>query len=66
MNVPDEVHSINSKVSALTHKVDQIRVDVEKLVTRHEFMPVKLIVYGLCGCILTSVLAALLSRVLIT
>lgn len=69
MDVQEEVHIINSKLSVLSAEVRSrlagIEANVEKLVTRHEFNPVKLIVYGLCACILTGVVAALLSRILV-
>lgn len=65
MDIREEVHIINSRLSVLAAEMRTIKVNVEKLVTRHEFNPVKLIVYGLCACILTGVVAALLSRILI-
>lgn len=69
MNVEDEVHLINNKLSVLSGEVrsrlTSIEASIERLVTRHEFNPVKLIVYGICACILTGVVAALLSRILI-
>jgi hypothetical protein len=64
MNVPEEVHVIRGQIQRLNDSVEQIKVDVGKLVTRHEFTPVKAIVYGLCACILTGVVAAMLARVI--
>ena len=39
--------------------------NVNKLVTRHEFDPIKMLVYGMCACILTGFLGAVLSRVFV-
>lgn len=68
MNIQDEVHAINLKLGLLSGEVQSrltnIESNVTKLVTRHEFNPVRLIVYGLCACILTGVVAALLSRII--
>lgn len=65
MIVEDEVHQIKIVQSQQTSRLEEIARNVEKLVTRHEFDPVKLIVYGLCACILTGFLAAVLSRVFV-
>ena len=44
-------------------------LEIEKtlvtLVTKIEFTPIKIIVYGLCGSILTGVIGALLTKILI-
>jgi hypothetical protein len=38
--------------------------DVETLITRHEFNPVKTITFGLAGGVLVSALAAVMAKVL--
>jgi len=65
MNLQQEVHEMNDKITVASLELKQLKEEVQKLVTRHEFLPVKLIAYGFAACIFTSVLAALLSKVFI-
>ena len=48
--------------------IKQKLVDIEKtlgtLVTKIEFTPVKILVYGLCGSVLTGVIGAIMTKVL--
>lgn len=60
----DEIHLIRERVSVLSQQMIDIKAGIEKLVTRPEFDPVKLLVYGLCGCVLTGFIAAVMPRLL--
>lgn len=64
MNLESEVHDLNLRLSVLTSRMEQVRENVEKLVTRHEFTPVKMIVYGLAGGALTTLLAGILNLIM--
>lgn len=57
---------LRDQVVVLTEKVDQLERIIEKLVTKHEFEPVRMIVYGLATAVLTSVMMAILAKVIIT
>lgn len=61
----DEVRKINENVIRLQEQVAVLQNTVKDLVTRVEFTPVKVITFGLAGTILTSVLGALLAKVII-
>lgn len=63
-DVGTEVHEVKTDVGVLSERVSNLAADVEKLVTRHEFGPVKLLVYSLVGSILTGVIAAMLALVI--
>jgi hypothetical protein len=52
-------------IATIKAEVHAMKTLVATLVTRVEFTPVKLIVYGLVGSILAGVVGALLSLVLI-
>ena len=67
-----DLREISGKVSHLEAQVESLKTTaaglkegIDKLVSKAEFAPVKLIVYGLCASVLTGVIGALLSRVLI-
>lgn len=45
-------------------KVGTLQSKVDKMVTRAEFAPIKLIIYGLVGIVLTSVGGALVTLIL--
>ncbi len=53
-----------SEITGLKKDVQTIKEDVEKLITRPEFEPVKLITFGLAGGVLIAALGAVLARVL--
>lgn len=67
----DEIHLIEKqvrlegKVVALERDLVDLKSKFLEYVTKHEFTPVKLVVFGLVGTILTSALALILTRVLI-
>ncbi len=54
----------SSDLAVLASKHEALNLLVSTLVTRPEFMPIKLIVYGLVGSILAGVVGALLSTIL--
>ena len=60
-----EFHDLKASVTVASSNVIELRKSVETLVTRFEFAPIKLLVYGLVGTVLTSVLAALLAKVML-
>ena len=74
MDIEDRIHGAerradkaDSRIEALETLIEQhmksIDANVAKLVTQYEFAPVKLLVYGMCACILTGFLGAVLSKV---
>ncbi|EIW6162711.1 hypothetical protein ACFLMW_003734 [Salmonella enterica] len=60
-----ELRKLSDNVIRLQEKVTALESSVKELVTRAEFTPVKLIVYGLAGTVLSSVLMALIAMVVI-
>ena len=65
MDPLEEIHQIRERVSVLNQQMIDVKAGIEKLVTRPEFDPIKLLVYGLCGCVLTGFIAAIMSKVVI-
>ena len=63
-NNEDEVRELRERVLLLEEKDKQKNLVINDLVTRVEFTPVKMIAYGLAGAIMSSVLMAILSKVL--
>ncbi|EAO3412100.1 hypothetical protein GNM83_19005 [Salmonella enterica] len=61
----NELRRLSDNVIRLQEKVTALEATVKELVTRAEFTPVKLVVYGLAGTVLSSVLMALIATVLI-
>lgn len=61
----DEIQKLTENVIRLQEKVSNLEGVVRDLVTRAEFTPVKLVVYGLAGTVLSSVLMALIATVVI-
>ncbi len=59
-----DVRKVQVDAAVLTEKVEAIRLSIEKLVTRLEFAPIKLIVYGLVASVLAGVIAGLLATIL--
>ena len=68
-------HEIETKILKLENQILQdaigmrkdissIKEDVETLITRHEFEPVKLIAFGLAGGVLIAALGAVFAKVL--
>lgn len=60
----NELTSLRSEVRELTLRMIDVRDDLDKLVTRPEFEPVKMIAFGLAGGVLISALTAVLAKVL--
>ncbi|EFO7976598.1 hypothetical protein HO291_003454 [Salmonella enterica] len=61
----NELNKLNESVIRLQEKVSNLEVIIRDLVTKAEFTPVKLVVYGLAGTVLSSVLMALIATVVI-
>lgn len=60
-----DIQELSTNVALLQEQVKNLQATVKELVTRVEFTPVKLIAFGLAGTILSSVLMAILARVII-
>jgi|GEM_PF-2813849 hypothetical protein len=60
----DEIRELSDNVIRLQEQISTLQGMVKIYVTRAEFTPVKMIVYGLAGTVMTSVLLAILSRVI--
>lgn len=55
---------IERDIKYLAKSMEELRQDLRtNFVTRHEFEPVRMIVYGMVALILTSVMAALLALI---
>ena len=52
-------------VKATNLKIDKLTKEFESYVSQREFTPIKLIVYGMAGIIMTSVLVAILTKVIV-
>ncbi|EIP9220989.1 hypothetical protein LT875_002435 [Salmonella enterica] len=61
----DQITKLTENVIRLQEKVSTLENVVRDLVTKAEFTPVKLVVYGLAGTVLSSVLMALIATVVI-
>lgn len=59
-----EVGQIGNDVVGLKVEVKNMADNIEKLVSKAEFFPVKVIVYGLAAGSMGAVLTAIISRVL--
>jgi hypothetical protein len=55
---------IKQDTASMKKDIQSIQKAIEKLVERNEFMPVKLIAFGLAGGVLMTVLGIVLSKVL--
>jgi hypothetical protein len=55
---------IKEDTTAMKKDIQVIQIAITKLVERNEFMPVKLIAFGLAGGVLMTVLGIVLSKVL--
>lgn len=62
--VDDDVADLKLKVNTLENKVDTQTSIMRQLVSQTEFLPVKLITYGIAGGCMTAVLGALLFKVI--
>ncbi len=61
---PVEEGRLVEKVETMTKKLEELEGEIQSLVTRVEFTPVKLIAYGMVGMILSTVVAQLLTLVI--
>ena len=64
MNGDDTSHS--ERLARIETKMENVLDKLDDLVSRAEFLPVKLITYGLAGGILTAFLSAVIFRVVAT
>lgn len=60
-----DVVRLDEKITNLTKETKELKEEFIKYVSRHEFIPVKLIVFGMAGTILTSALVLILSKVFV-
>jgi len=61
----DELHQFMSRIDERTLSLQREMVDIkEMIVSQDEFYPVKRIVYGLVGLILTTCMGALLALII--
>ena len=60
-----KAHERLQRLDVFEEQMRSLSRNVEKLVTRHEFDPVKLLVYGIAGSALCGIVGALLSTVLL-
>jgi hemoglobin-like flavoprotein len=54
-----------TSIAALAERIEHMQETIDKLVTRHEFDPVKMLVYGLVGSVLAGAVGALLSKIFV-
>ena len=59
----DEVHAVSIRLGVMQAEQDHIKEKLDSLVSRLEFTPVKLLVYGMTSITLASVVAALIALV---
>lgn len=64
-DMEDELRELDKNVIRLQEQVKSLQATVEELVTKAEFTPVKLIAYGLATAVMSSVIMALLAKVII-
>ena len=63
-NQSEEIRELSNDIIRLQEQVSTLQSTVKLLVTQLEFAPVKLIAYGLAGAVLSSVLLAILAKVI--
>jgi hypothetical protein len=61
----DELRKLGENVIRLQEQVGTLQSTVKDLVTRAEFTPVKMIAYGLATAVMSSVIMAILAKVVI-
>lgn len=59
----DDIRKLTENVIRLQEQVGTLQGTVKDLVTRAEFTPVKMIAYGLATAVMSSVLMAILAKV---
>lgn len=60
----DQVNAVASKITLMESEQKHIQEKLDSLVSRLEFTPVKLLVYGMTSITLASVVAALIALVI--
>lgn len=63
---PDETKllvRVDERTKGLVASVSKLEEKFDEYVTHHEFTPIRLIVFGFAGLILTSVIAAIVASV---
>ncbi len=60
----DDIQRIALQVVVIEAEQRALKKEVEKLVTRMEFAPIKLLVYGLAGTLLSGVIVGMLALVI--
>lgn len=61
----EELRKLGENVIRLQEQVGTLQNTVKDLVTRAEFTPVKMIAYGLATAVMSSVIMAILAKVVI-
>lgn len=61
----DDLRKLSENVVRLQEQVGNLQNTVKDLVTRAEFTPVKMIAYGLATAVMSSVMMAILAKVVI-
>jgi hypothetical protein len=62
--IPERLARIERDVHHMSKDVGEMKESMRELVTRVEFTPIKLTVYGLVGIILAAVIGALVATVI--
>ncbi|MND16996.1 hypothetical protein D3C76_388850 [compost metagenome] len=61
----DDLRKLSENVIRLQEQVSTMQNTIKDLVTRAEFTPVKMIAYGLATAVMSSVMMAILAKVVI-
>lgn len=61
----DDLRKLSENVIRLQEQVSTMQSTIKDLVTRAEFTPVKMIAYGLATAVMSSVMMAILAKVVI-
>ena len=64
-NVEETLREVSERLVRIETSLEQLKKREDRYVSRLEFEPVKRIVYGMVGLILTSVVGALLGLILL-
>jgi hypothetical protein len=63
--MPEYQRSDKERIASLETDIGNLKETLKTFVTRDEFLPVKLIAYGLAAIVLSSVAVTLIGRVLL-
>lgn len=61
----DDLRKLSENVIRMQEQVSTMQSTIKDLVTRAEFTPVKMIAYGLATAVMSSVMMAILAKVVI-